>query len=112
MPTAYLLSSDDGNAAHAILGEATIGRDHAADLVLSDRTVSRRHAAVRHDGLTVVVSDLGSSNGTYVDGEPVAEAARVGSGGVIRLGAAELEVRIERGERGGATPTEILPAAD
>jgi pSer/pThr/pTyr-binding forkhead associated (FHA) protein len=65
---------------------------------------------VRQDGRTVVVSDLDSSNGTFVNGEPVVDATRVESGDLIQLGAAKLEVRVESGELDLATPTEILPA--
>jgi pSer/pThr/pTyr-binding forkhead associated (FHA) protein len=111
MPIAYLITSDDATA-HPILGETLIGRDPACDLVLSDITVSRRHAAVRQDGNTVVVSDLGSSNGTFVNGEPIADATRVEAGDVIRLGAAELGIRVESGEHEMPTPTATLPQPD
>lgn len=51
-------------------GAFTIGLDPSNDIVLADRIVSRRHASltVRHGG-DCFVKDLGSSNGTYVNGE-------------------------------------------
>jgi Protein of unknown function (DUF3662)/FHA domain len=53
----------------------TLGRDASADIVLDDPGVSRRHAEVRisNDGphLQVVVRDLGSTNGTYLNGDQV-----------------------------------------
>jgi pSer/pThr/pTyr-binding forkhead associated (FHA) protein len=112
VPTAYLVTGDEDTTAHPIVGDTIIGRDPACDLVLSDVTVSRRHASVRQDGNTVVISDLGSSNGTFVNGEPVADATRVEAGDSIRLGAAELRVRVESGEHEIATPTVTLPPAD
>lgn len=112
MPTAYLVTGDEDTTAHPIVGETIIGRAPACDIVLSEITVSRRHAAVRQDGNTVVISDLGSANGTFVNDEPVAEGTRVEPGDVIRLGAAELGVRVESGEHEVATPTVTLPRAD
>ena len=112
MPTAYLVTGDEDTTAHPIVGETIVGREPACDLVLSDITVSRRHAAVRRDGNTVVISDLGSSNGTFVNDERIVDATRVEPGDVVRLGAAEVRIRVESGEHGIATPTATLPRAD
>ncbi|MGI8688557.1 MAG: FHA domain-containing protein [Thermomicrobiales bacterium] len=54
---------------------ATIGRASENDLVLDDPQVSRRHAQVRWNGAQYVISDLNSTNGVYVNGERVREAA-------------------------------------
>jgi pSer/pThr/pTyr-binding forkhead associated (FHA) protein len=51
-----------------------IGRDESCGLVLADDSVSRRHAVVRTDREGYVLEDLGSRNGTRVDGEPVTKA--------------------------------------
>lgn len=55
-------------------GQLAIGRDASCDLVLADPACSRRHALVRQgsDG-NWIVSDLGSANGTFVNGRPVRE---------------------------------------
>jgi pSer/pThr/pTyr-binding forkhead associated (FHA) protein len=90
----------------AIDGRVTIGRGTGADFVLPDPAVSREHAAVWVEGVTVVVEDLGSSNGTWVNGERIEDAVRVGSGDVIQLGPVKLQVRIETGEAELRTPTE------
>lgn len=50
-------------------GVITIGRDPSCDLVLADPDVSRRHAAIEVSG-SVTLRDLGSTNRTYLDGEP------------------------------------------
>lgn len=59
-----------------VLGRAplTIGRDSSADLVLPVSAVSRRHAEVRRENGRFFVRDLGSRNGTLVNGRPIAEA--------------------------------------
>jgi pSer/pThr/pTyr-binding forkhead associated (FHA) protein len=108
MPTAYLVTGESDTAAHPIAHELIVGRGEHADLLLNDVTVSRRHASVRQDGHTVVVTDLDSANGTYVNEERVLDGTRVEDGDLIRLGAAELRVRIERGGPDEPTPTEIL----
>jgi hypothetical protein len=67
----------------------TLGRSSSCQLVFADDTVSRRHAAlVVRDGAWHVV-DLGSSNGTFVNGRRVLEA-EVRPGDELQLGAARL----------------------
>jgi hypothetical protein len=73
----------------------TIGRGGQNDLVLSgDEFASARHVRVesRRDG--VWLQDLGSTNGTYVNGSRVAGAQRLEPGDVIRVG--ETDLRVER----------------
>jgi pSer/pThr/pTyr-binding forkhead associated (FHA) protein len=57
----------------------TIGRHPDADIFLDDVTVSRRHAELHHTDEGVVVRDLGSLNGSYVNGERVDERLLVTS---------------------------------
>jgi transcriptional regulator with PAS, ATPase and Fis domain len=52
-----------------------IGRDTTADIVLPVSAVSRRHVEVRREGSDYVARDLGSRNGTLVNGHPVSETA-------------------------------------
>lgn len=65
----------DGRQQPLTAAVTTLGRDASADIVLDDPGVSRRHAEVRisNDGphLQVVVRDLGSTNGTYLNGDQV-----------------------------------------
>jgi hypothetical protein len=88
--------------------ELTIGRDPGADLTLDDGGVSRRHARVSlADGDGPVIEDLGSSNGTFVNGERVGGERRLADGDEIQIG----ETAIEIYDAGGATPaTEVAPA--
>lgn len=53
------------------LAGVVVGRDPEADIVLDDPTVARRHCRLRLMGLDVVVEDLDSANGTWVDGQRV-----------------------------------------
>ena len=55
--------------------ETTIGRGSQADIQVIDEGISRRHASIRLSGDGVVVSDLGSTNGTFLNGEKVATHA-------------------------------------
>jgi pSer/pThr/pTyr-binding forkhead associated (FHA) protein len=97
---------------HPVLGSVTIGRGPGCDISLPNPAVSRTHAAVRVEGTTVVVEDLGSANGTAVNGEPIDSARRLANGDVIEVGGSRLEVRIDTGEpepSTPATPTEVHP---
>lgn len=62
-----------------------LGRAPASDLPVFDPTISRRHAEVRADGGVVTVRDLGSSNGTFFNGERV-EAAAAGPADLLSFG--------------------------
>ncbi|MFJ6795307.1 FHA domain-containing protein [Streptomyces sp. NPDC091268] len=64
-----------------------IGRAPDNDLVIDDLVVSRRHAELRNlaDG-TYEIVDLGSHNGTYLNGSPVERAARVAEGDIVGIG--------------------------
>jgi transcriptional regulator with GAF, ATPase, and Fis domain len=53
--------------------EAVIGRDVAATVCVNSRSASRRHCIVRRDGDQYLIKDLGSSNGTLVNGLPITE---------------------------------------
>lgn len=63
----------------------TIGRCRTADLCLNDRWVSRTHCQLRHVDGRVTVRDLGSTHGTYLNGNPVDEAL-LERGDEIRVG--------------------------
>ena len=63
----------------------TIGRDASSDLSIGDRLLSRRHCSVERAEGRFTIRDLGSSNGTYVNGIPVRERPLV-HGDRIRAG--------------------------
>jgi uncharacterized protein YndB with AHSA1/START domain len=72
-------------------GELVIGRADAG-LELTDDEVSRRHARLIVESDGVVVEDLGSTNGTRVDGERIAQPVKLRVAGVVRVGTSELRV--------------------
>jgi DNA-binding NtrC family response regulator len=71
--------------------EVIVGQSPVCRLKVSDVTVSRRHAALEVSGARLRIRDLGSRNGTFINGVLVAEAFAVG-GERIRLGATTLLV--------------------
>jgi len=84
-----LVIRDGGGAGdeYPLEGEAILGREQgAADLVLDDPGVSRRHAAVRSGGGRITVEDLGSSNGTFVNGEQISGQVELADGDEIQVG--------------------------
>lgn len=63
----------------------TVGRHPDADIFLDDVTVSRKHAEFRRQGTTFAVVDLGSMNGTYLDGARI-EEAQLTDGAQVQIG--------------------------
>lgn len=63
----------------------TVGRDPKSDIFLNDVTVSRRHAVIEAAGAEVSIRDVGSLNGTYVNGVYV-DSARLSTGDVVQVG--------------------------
>jgi pSer/pThr/pTyr-binding forkhead associated (FHA) protein len=79
---------------HPVDGELILGRERAtADLVIDDPGVSRRHARVLEDRGDVIVEDLGSSNGTYVNGERISGPVELGAGDEVQVGATVVGLR-------------------
>ena len=66
----------------------TIGREQMCDLTLADETVSRWHASLQWDGDAWLLDDLGSTNGTRLNGWRVTTPSRVGTGDLVSFGAA------------------------
>jgi DNA-binding NtrC family response regulator len=71
---------------------ARIGKADDNDLVLGDDTVSRHHCELVREGSAVRVRDLGSTNGTRVDGTRVTDAL-LSPGAVLRVGEVEIALR-------------------
>ena len=65
----------------------TIGRDNGCDMVLGDPTVSRWHAGLRRDGTGWLLDDLGSTNGTRLNGWRVRVWVPVRAGDLVSFGA-------------------------
>ncbi len=78
--------------------EVVIGRQEGIGVHLDDDTVSRRHARILRSGDEFILEDMGSSNGTYVDGVPVVSCV-LRPGDTIQIGRIvfEFEVRLAPG---------------
>ncbi len=74
-----------------------VGRDPGCDIVLNDSKCSRRHAVVEYGPQGLVIRDMGSANGIYVNGKKV-EQAPLGPGDTVRVGEVKLRLLAEIGE--------------
>lgn len=72
-------------------GESVVGRE--GDLQIVDPTVSRRHAKIIRDGSAFTIEDLGSANGTYVDGVRIEAETALTPGSTVYFGS--VKVRLE-----------------
>ena len=72
----------------------TIGRSASATIQAIDKRVSRHHCVLRMNRDSYVVEDLGSKNGTRVNGRPVDARTMLFDGAVIVLGTTALKFRI------------------
>ena len=70
-----------------------IGRGRGSDIVIAEPTMSRAHAAIGFDGEHFFVQDLGSTNGTRVNGS-VEHKARLKNGDEVQLGKLALAVEL------------------
>lgn len=72
---------------------SVIGRSRDADLTIDDDTVSRRHAELRGGREELEVEDLGSSNGTTLNGNDIVGVITLYDGDLLGLGSATLLVK-------------------
>lgn len=95
------LERDDASTV-PIVGSCAIGRAPTNQLVLADEKASRKHALVHKQGENEYwLVDLGSSNGSYLDGRRVSQPMALRNGAVIRIGSSSLVFR----QRGASAAT-------
>jgi serine/threonine protein kinase len=75
-----------GRSVAIVSDEFVLGRDPAADFVVADDRCSRHHARIRFEDGRFVVADLGSSNGTWLDGRPLKAPRTLLFGASIGIG--------------------------
>jgi len=73
--------------------ELIIGR-RDVDLAIADEELSRRHAAVRPSESGVVIEDLGSLNGTFVDGARIDAPVTLTADATLRVGVSEMSLQV------------------
>jgi hypothetical protein len=92
----FLTYADNANETRVpvSLAGVTIGRLPPSDLQIASPEISRRHCRIDLDGDDAVLTDLGSTNGTFVNGERVEKSARLRNGSRLSLGS--FPIRYER----------------
>ena len=84
-----------------LAAELVLGRE-GANLLIGDPELSRRHAVLRPSGAGVEIEDLGSLNGTWVNGARIAGRTQLVPGDRVRLGVTELRLETDPGSGSGA----------
>ena len=93
--TASLQLDDGSNRSYSLKqGGNVVGRGQDADFRLPDTGVSRRHLEITWDGQSATLADIGSTNGTTVNGTPV-QTWQLADGDVIRVGHSSLVFRTQ-----------------
>ena len=89
MPTFIVIEEGDTKAVTIDQKEVTVGRSSAAEIPVRDIRVSRKHAVFTTGGGQTTIRDLGSQNGTFVNGALV-EAKRLAPGDMIDIGSVRI----------------------
>jgi hypothetical protein len=105
MGTLKVISGPAAGESLRIEKEVVIGRE-GADLTITDPQISRRHTALRPVATGVEVEDLGSLNGTFVNGQRLTAPITLSSSGKLKVGDSEIEIDVEPDGK-----TQIAPAA-
>ena len=106
MPKLVVLSEGLTGRSHDLkVDKTTIGRMEDNTFQLAEQSVSSHHCEILLKGTDVIVRDLDSTNGTYINGEKISEKV-LKPGQILRLG--NVEARLE-GE-GGSTPASAATA--
>lgn len=99
MPSLFVKDGPLAGRRVVVAAELLIGRADA-DLTIDDPLVSRRHAIVRPGAGVLEIEDLGSTNGTWVNGERIDQARQLSRGDTVNVGSTQIEVEITPGEEG------------
>lgn len=92
-------------------GENLIGRDPSSDVLLSDGTVSRRHARILVEEKHAYIEDLGSTNGTKLNGQTIAPGERVPlpAQAELQFGSVVLTLELPEGFETAVVAEEVAP---
>jgi len=85
----------DGKVIPLSVPEFLIGRSDEAHLRPNSDLISRKHCVIRQRNGSVVVEDLGSRNGTYVNGTSIEGSVEANSGDTIRVGKLHFEILVD-----------------
>ncbi len=79
----WWLHADAEDRSYKVVGDLGIGRNDGSDILLIDDHVSRNHARIINDQQRIWIQDLGSANGTHLNGQPISGACRLFHGDQI-----------------------------
>ena len=99
MPTLVLLQAGVATPFPLAGDEAVIGRHPDCEIQLDSNMVSRRHARVYRDGGRFLIEDLGSGNGTFINGARASGPTPVGDGDRVKVGPVLLRFEDETSPR-------------
>ena len=110
----YVLEIVEGPEAGRMIpldGPIEIGRDESASVALQqDELLSRRHVRITPESEGALVEDLGSRNGTFVDGDQIHSPAHLAVDGQLLVGVTVLQLRTAATAASGATALRPIPA--
>jgi pSer/pThr/pTyr-binding forkhead associated (FHA) protein len=88
-----IVEGDDAGRQTPLEGSIEIGREASTGLPIDDEQASRRHTRVTAEGDHALVEDLGSTNGTYLNGQPIEGERTLRPGDRLRVGLTIFELR-------------------
>jgi len=97
-----------GRTYELLLEKTTVGRGDQNTLVIRDSSLSSTHCEILMHGSEIIVRDLDSSNGTFVEGTRLNKQSQVKSGQTVRFGS--VEARLELDSEGNETDTAEITA--
>jgi len=105
-----LAAHDGGDVLPISSFPCRVGRQPGVELKIIHPTVSLSHAEFRQDGDQLILADLGSRNGTFVNGQRIAQAHPVSSGDLVQFGASVF--RLQNQSNSAAAPNVTCQSED
>ncbi|WNG38090.1 FHA domain-containing protein [Archangium violaceum] len=113
MPILVVRHPDGSESEHEFSGELKVGRQEGTnDLILAEGGVSRRHSRFYEEGGKVMVEDVGSANGTFVDGERITDVVVLSPRSQVLLGEYELRLKAPAARSSTAQRRTARPAGE
>ena len=102
----YFDGDDKLRQLHLVNLPQVVGRDQGLNLSIASPSISRSHAEIKNTGNELAITDLGSSNGTFVNRARIEQPTKLHHGDVIHLGL--MEMRVIDKEHSGVISTQII----
>ena len=107
MPSLFVFRGNDQGLRFELSAETLgIGRDTGNQIQIHDTEVSRRHAELRRSDKTYILADLGSSNGTYINGQRITTQP-LATGDQLQVGGTQLLYTAATGDTSGDVARKI-----